>query len=272
VDWSNYDEVDRFYSEYEKIVERKIVSWKQESTNYISSLSGKIRVYLQSTLRTKVIPDQETGRIYKRNLVRLGMPIIDGGKWNKKVFSLLEKKRGLDTAVMLLVDSSSSMCGTKFKHAKKASLNLAHVLQSIHIPYGVAFFSSSGGLKHHIAVAKNINENIPLDSFAGILMGYRPNGCNNDSDSILWAINKLKGRKEKRKIIIVLSDGMPSVGIWAHSSLHKICDEIEKSRDYEIYGIGIQDNDVARYYRHNKIIDRASQVEEALLGILKEIL
>ena len=48
-----------------------------------------------------------------------------------------------------------------------------------------------------------------------------------------------------------------------------VTNRIEKSRDLEIYGIGIEDDNVQHFYRDNKVIRNCSQLEDALLSVIK---
>ena len=71
-----------------------------------------------------------------------------------------------------------------------------------------------------------------------------------------WAFNRLKKRKEERKIMMVISDGAPvddstlsvNSGDFLEKHLKKIVKFIENKSDIEILAIGIG-HDVSRYYQ-----------------------
>ena len=71
----------------------------------------------------------------------------------------------------------------------------------------------------------------------------------------MWAFNRLKKRKEERKILMVISDGAPvddstlsvNSGDFLEKHLKKIVKFIENKSDIEILAIGIG-HDVSRYY------------------------
>jgi cobaltochelatase CobT len=72
----------------------------------------------------------------------------------------------------------------------------------------------------------------------------------------LWAFNRLKKRKEERKILMVISDGAPvddstlsvNSGDYLEKHLKKMVKFIENKSDIEILAIGIG-HDVSRYYQ-----------------------
>ena len=69
---------------------------------------------------------------------------------------------------------------------------------------------------------------------------------NIDGEAISWAFNRLKKRKEERKILIVISDGAPvddstlsvNSGDFLEKHLKKVVNFIESTNDIEILAIG----------------------------------
>ena len=78
---------------------------------------------------------------------------------------------------------------------------------------------------------------------------------NIDGEAILWAYNRIKKRKEERKIVMVISDGAPvddstlsvNSGDYLEKHLKQTVKFIEDKSDTEILAIGIG-HDVSRYY------------------------
>ncbi len=78
---------------------------------------------------------------------------------------------------------------------------------------------------------------------------------NIDGEAILWASDRIMNRPEKRKIIIVLSDGAPvddstisaNGGKFLLNHLAKVISKIKSEKDIEIYGVGLN-HDVSTYY------------------------
>ena len=78
---------------------------------------------------------------------------------------------------------------------------------------------------------------------------------NIDGEAIKWALNRIKKRKEERKIIMVISDGAPvddstlstNQGDYLEKNLKQTVKFIEDKSNIEILAIGIG-HDVSRYY------------------------
>ena len=89
---------------------------------------------------------------------------------------------------------------------------------------------------------------------------------NIDGEAIQWAFNRIKKRREERKVLMVISDGAPvddstlsvNSGNYLEKHLKKIVKYIENKSEVEILAIGIG-HDVSRYY--NKAI-KISDVQE----------
>jgi len=86
----------------------------------------------------------------------------------------------------------------------------------------------------------------------------------------MFAYNRRRGRKNKRKILIVLSDGQPAThragDIYGYT--REVIKAIENKKDVEIYGIGIQTNSVQHLYKKCKVIDDAGQLESAVVDLV----
>ena len=92
---------------------------------------------------------------------------------------------------------------------------------------------------------------------------------NSDGESIMWAGERLLARKERKKIMIVLSDGQPagSGGRGIYDFTHRVVKELEKVID--VHGIGIHSSSVKRYYKSNEVIHDTEALEKAILSVLK---
>jgi hypothetical protein len=84
---------------------------------------------------------------------------------------------------------------------------------------------------------------------------------NIDGEALLWASDRIISRPEKRKLIIVLSDGAPvddstlasnDTGFLS-SHLEEVVCSLRAANDIEVYGVGL-DQDVSRYYGASPII------------------
>ena len=94
---------------------------------------------------------------------------------------------------------------------------------------------------------------------------------NIDGEALLWAHDRLLGRAEQRKIMMVISDGSPvddstlsvNVGNYLERHLRQVIDEIETRSPVELIAIGIG-HDVTRYYKRAVTIVDAEQLGGAM--------
>ena len=95
---------------------------------------------------------------------------------------------------------------------------------------------------------------------------------NPDGENILWVHNRLVKRKEKKKLLIVMSDGSPAA-TKRYSGLHtfteKVIKEIEVSKTVDIYGLGLASNAVQHYYKSNSVVHTPTQIPSKLLELIE---
>ena len=101
---------------------------------------------------------------------------------------------------------------------------------------------------------------------------------NIDGEAISWAFNRLKKRKEERKILMVISDGAPvddstlsvNSGDFLEKNLKKIVKFIEDKTEIEILAIGIG-HDVSRYYNRAIKITDVNELGDVMISQLSEL-
>ena len=182
-----------------------------------------------------------------------------------------------DTIVTLLIDNSGSMRGRPITIAALCADILSRTLERCSVKVEVLGFTTKnwkGGKSRESWTKKNkpknpgrLNDlrhiiykgadtqwrqaknNIGLMLKEGLLKE------NIDGEAISWAYNRIKKRKEERKILMVISDGAPvddstlsvNSGDFLEKHLKKMVKFIENKSDVEILAIGIG-HDVSRYY------------------------
>ena len=102
---------------------------------------------------------------------------------------------------------------------------------------------------------------------------------NSDGEALLWASERLLARPEKRKIIVVISDGAPVDDstllanepdiLIAH--LREVIADIEAKGEIELFALGIG-FDVARCYTASTTIKTAEDLGTCLIGLLERAL
>ena len=237
--------------------------------------ANQIRRYIQAQARTKVQTEKYHGRLDKRSIVKLALPPIDGGDWNKRLFYDEIKAKALDTCIHVLTDWSGSMQGQKMIHAADASGRLVHTFDRVlRVPVQLAAFSN-GRSRCDIGLIKAFDQRSvsPLDVATAFSRFYKFSSANNDADALMWAYRQIMKRKEERKIIIVLSDGCPA-GSWANSNsgdnLKYVAKMIQMDKGVELYGVGIMSSAVKNYYENFKVLEGSEDINNTLFSIIKE--
>ena len=101
---------------------------------------------------------------------------------------------------------------------------------------------------------------------------------NIDGEALLWAHDRLMGRAEQRKILMVISDGAPvddstlsvNVGNPLEKHLREVIAHIEGASPIELIAIGIG-HDVTRWYRRAVTIVEAEQLGGVMTDKLAEL-
>ena len=198
-----------------------------------------------------------------------------------------------DTVVTLLLDNSGSMRGRPIMVAALCADILARTLERCGVKVEILGFTTKawkGGLSREDWVKANkpagpgrLNDlrhiiyksadapwrrarrNLGLMMREGLLKE------NIDGEALLWAHERLLGRPEQRKIMMVISDGAPvddstlsvNVGNYLERHLRQVIGEIEERSPVELIAIGIG-HDVTRYYRRAVTIVDAEQLGGAM--------
>ena len=242
----------------------------------ITKLANKLQRQLLAKQNRAWEFDLEEGLLDSSKLTRI---IMD--PYNSLSFRKEKDLDFKDTIVTLLIDNSGSMRGRPITIAALCADILSRTLERCSVKVEVLGFTTKnwkGGksrdawtktdkpknpgrlndLRHiiykgadtHWRQAKN---NIGLMLKEGLLKE------NIDGEAISWAYNRIKKRKEERKILMVISDGAPvddstlsvNSGDFLEKHLKKMVKFIETKSNVEILAIGIG-HDVSRYY--NKAI------------------
>ncbi len=219
---------------------------------------------------------------------------------NKLSYKIEREIEFKDTIVSLLIDNSGSMRGRPITVAALCSDILAKTLERCLIKSEILGFTTKawkGGksrenwikngkpsnpgrlndLRHIIYKAadapwRRSKKNLGLLLKEGILKE------NVDGEALSWAYKRLLGRQEKRKILVIISDGAPvddstlsvNPGNYLEKNLRDVINVIEKNKDIELIAIGIG-HDVSRYYSKAVTIMDVDQLGEVLLNQLSSI-
>lgn len=229
------------------------------------------------------------GRINSSSLARLTM-------FNdERAFKQKQQSKSKDVAISLLVDASSSMSDSKIRTATYAAYGLSAVLDRLNITHEVLGFSTKKGYIEgaveeqrrlgirygrnyalYIPVFKSFQErmNSEVKKRLASLSNAAWLNENVDGESVQIAASRLSQRPEKRKILIVLSDGSPCCPGDRNALVNHLKStlrEIEKT-DIEVLGIGIEDNSVAEFYKKHIVLNDLKDLPTTVISRIKSIL
>ncbi len=255
-------------------MDRRDASWVRAYKNEANAktLANKIRRFLQVKSQAYYVANQTKGKIHQKNLYRVAVPRVGDGQWNSRVFKKREQNDVLDVAVTVLVDYSGSMGGQKIHDAIKSSMILTECLShGLRVPVEVLGFTESGDTLNMLLI-KGFDDRASMEIVGERMCPGMSIMCqNNDGDAVLFAYHRLRNRKEKRKMLFVLSDGSPASSrpgdVYGYTK--QIVDGIEKQGIVDMFGIGIQDRNVTRIYKKHEVLSDSSQLEDKLLKIVQ---
>jgi cobalamin biosynthesis protein CobT len=235
-----------------------------------------------------------SGRLHAANLNRLAIP-LPGGAVDDRVFRRKQETTSKDVAVELVVDCSGSMSGAKIHTATQAAYALASTLERIGIVSEVIAFTTgeaaagswedveemqdkigkrcSRAESLYMPVLKAFNERLSTE--VKKRFGWLPNSSilasNVDGESVEIAAMRLLARREKGKVMIVLSDGHPAASGSAAelaSHLKRTVERIAK-RGVQVVGIGIQSDAVRKFYPKSIVLNNVSELPSVVMKELR---
>ena len=261
----------------------------------IIKLANKLQRQLMAKQNRAWEFDLEEGLLDSSKLTRI---IID--PYNSLSFKKEKDLDFKDTVVSLLIDNSGSMRGRPITIAALCADILSRTLERCSVKVEILGFTTKnwkGGksrelwnkngkpqkpgrlndLRHIIyksadAHWRNSKNNLGLMLKEGLLKE------NIDGEAITWAFNRLKKRKEERKILMVISDGAPvddstlsvNSGDFLEKHLKKVVKHIEDMPNIEILAIGIG-HDVSRYYKKAIKISDVQELGDVMIGQLSSL-
>jgi len=261
----------------------------------ITKLANKLQRQLLAKQNRAWEFDLEEGLLDSSKLPRI---IMD--PYNSLSFKKEKDLDFKDTIVTLLIDNSGSMRGRPITIAAICADILSRTLERCSVKVEILGFTTKnwkGGqsrehwnknskpktpgrlndLRHiiykgadtHWRQAKN---NLGLMLKEGLLKE------NIDGEAISWAYNRIKKRKEERKILMVISDGAPvddstlsvNSGDFLEKHLRKMVKFIENKTEIEVLAIGIG-HDVSRYYDKAIKITDVNELGDVMISQLSSL-
>jgi len=274
-----------------KSLDQQLVSFQ----DLITKLANKLQRQLLAKQNRAWEFNLEEGLLDSSKLTRI---IMD--PYNSLSFKKEKDLDFKDTVVTLLIDNSGSMRGRPITIAAICADILSRTLERCSVKVEILGFTTKnwkGGksreewnknnkpknpgrlndLRHIIYKSADIHwrqskRNLGLMLKEGLLKE------NIDGEAISWAFNRLKKRKEERKILMVISDGAPvddstlsvNSGDFLEKHLKKVVKFIESKSEIEILAIGIG-HDVSRYYNKAIKITDVQELGDVMIGQLSDL-
>ncbi len=252
-----------------------------EVAQQIGGLRSRQRMVLQSWARRKVRVGLEDGFIDDDALpaARMG---------DRRVFSDMTQKKDLNTAIEVLIDCSGSMGSNDDEpklyaekydgrnaayYALRTTIALAEAWSALGVPNEFTGFYNHAGWNRYAFTEEDQDTFIcrppfeyqvfksfedKLSQVRGRFCSIIGRGSNVDGEAVLWAARRLATRPERRKILMVISDGMPATdglkltgGMFDFRPLQRhlyqsVCEVT--SNGIEVIGIGAGTAGPAHFY------------------------
>ena len=298
-----------FTTEYDEIIKAENLENSEESEklrktldqqlinfqDIITKLANKLQRQLLAKQNRSWEFDLDEGLLDSSKLPRI---IMD--PYNSLSFKKEKDLEFEDTVVTLLIDNSGSMRGRPITIAAICADILSRTLERCSVKVEILGFTTKnwkGGqsrenwnasgksklpgrlndLRHIIYKSadshwRQSKNNLGLMLKEGLLKE------NIDGEAISWAFNRLKKRREQRKILMVISDGAPvddstlsvNSGDFLEKHLKKMVKFIEEKTEIEILAVGIG-HDVSRYYNRAIKISDVNELGDVMISQLSTL-
>ena len=283
----NYEDVLKL----RKTLDQQLIGFQ----DVITKLANKLQRQLLAKQNRAWEFDLEEGLLDSSKLPRI---IMD--PYNSLSFKKEKDLDFKDTVVTLLIDNSGSMRGRPITIAAICADILSRTLERCSVKVEILGFTTKnwkGGqsrefwnksgkpktpgrlndLRHIIYKGadtqwRQAKNNLGLMLKEGLLKE------NIDGEAISWAFNRIKKRREERKILMVISDGAPvddstlsvNSGDFLEKHLKKTVKFIEDKTEIEILAIGIG-HDVSRYYNRAIKITDVNELGDVMISQLSQL-
>ena len=215
----------------------------------------------------------------KLDQARLSRICFNAPGLNERVFKNKIENKTLDAAISVLVDLSGSMSGDKMYYALASTVLLNEVCSTLQVPVEIVGFTDDCSMTTFEVVPsmhifKSFNDRVSnddIESYFG-MVSCRMVG-NPDGENILWAYDRLLKRKEKKRLLLVMSDGSPAAtrgGYGLGKFTEKVIKEIEQARKVDLYGLGLLSDSVQYYYKASSVVNKVDEIPKKLLELIEK--
>ena len=278
------------------LLRKKFENEYNDNKRLINRLAKKLERLFSSLNTNSWKFDQDEGYIDPSRLANL----VANTK-NLQIFKYKNENIEKNTVVSLLLDNSGSMRGKPIITSAITTEIITKVLEKCKVNVEVLGFTTKewkgGKSKKKWETSGKIEKPGRLNDLLHII--YKDadstwNNCKNnlglilkdgllkeniDGEAVQWAYRRLMNRKEKKKILIVISDGAPVDDSTLSNNPPNILDNhlketvigIQNTKTIKLVAIGIG-HDVSKYYKNAFIIDDAENLGDIIIDNLMKFL
>ena len=268
----------------------------KDNTKLINKLAKKLEKLLYSLDFSTWKFDQEEGYFDSSRFSQ-----FIASPYNTNIFKLERENTEKNTVVSLLLDNSGSMRGKPIVTSAMTAEIITKTLEKCRVNVEILGFTTKewkgGQSKKLWEKRKRIPDPGRLNDLLHIVYKDADTSWNQtklnlglvlkdgllkeniDGEALIWASSRLKKRSEKKKILIVISDGAPvddstlscNDSNILDNHLREVVSNIEKTKEIDLIAIGIG-HDVSKYYSKAFTIDDVDKLGEIIIDNLTEIL
>ncbi|MBD5416518.1 MAG: VWA domain-containing protein [Desulfovibrio sp.] len=225
---------------------------KLEALQASIALRTRFSSLLQIQTQRRCQPARK-GHLNPTNLYRLSIG-------NPKAFQKEGTHTGLDTAVHVLLDASGSMRGEPMRLASLACYAVGKALEHAKgISVGITAFPAFSAQSE--AVFPIMEHGQPLTDNFQISADYDTPLA----EALWWTLQVLVKRQERRKLLLILTDGQPNTWEPSVEALRQIT-----RVGIEVYGVGLSDCNIEKLLPgRSKIIHKLTELAPVMFDFLQ---
>ena len=218
------------------------------------ALRTRLQGFLQAQMQSRCSIGRR-GTLHANSLHRLQIG-------NVRVFQKESEHQGINTAVHLLLDVSGSMAGAPINLATRACYSVATALSRIHgVNPAVTAFPAVTETNSVFSIMRH-GQAVP-DMF-----DLRASGGTPLAGALWWVLQTMLPLKERRKMILVITDGMPDNQLAANNAIG-----VAQKLGFEVYGLGIRDEHLTHLLPHTSwVVNDLPDLVPAMFAMLQAAL
>ncbi len=181
---------------------------------------------------------------------------------NARVFQKESVQLGLNTAVHILLDISGSMAGAPINLANRACFAVATALSHIRgVNPAVTAFPATTVTNSVFPIMRH-GQAVPD------LFDIRASGGTPLAGALWWVLQTMLPLKKQRKMILVITDGMPDNSLAANNAIG-----VAQKLGFEVYGLGIRDEHITHLLPHtSRVVNTLPDLVPAMFAMLQAAL